>query len=141
MQLHAPSRARVFIVGGHERTETKSMVALWHAFVSSRCGIGVDRFIWSLSFMPPPLGDADVSNRSLGSSASFDILPELPVPSTLLFDVDDDGMTTAIGFFFTDKFNGSLYSMSNWKDKLFRKVQLFFFFFSFHAGSSLVRSL
>lgn len=128
-------------VGGHGRTETKSMVALWHVFVSSRCGIGVDRFTLSLSFKPP-LGDADVSNRSLGSSASFDKLPELPVPvpSTLLFVVDDDGMTTAIGFFFTDKFNGSLYSMSNWKDKLFRKVQFFFVFFCFHASSSLARS-
>lgn len=88
-----------------------SMVALWHIFVSSRCGNGVDRFKLSLSCIPP-LGDDNVSNRSFGSSASFEMLTELPVPSTLLFDVDDDGMTTAIGFFFTDKFNGSLYSMS-----------------------------
>lgn len=90
------------------------MVALWHVFNSSRCDAGVDRFTLSLSFRPP-LGDDDVSNRSLGSSASFDKLPELapvPVSSTLLFVVDDDGMTTAIGFFFTDKFNGSLYSIS-----------------------------
>lgn len=68
---------------------------LLHAFVSSGIAIdGDDLFVSSLSFIP--LGDA-VSKRSLASS---------------LFD--DDGMTTAIGFFFIDKFNGSLYSIVCW---------------------------
>lgn len=63
-----------------------------------------------LSLSLTPLSD-DVSKCSLGSSASFEMLPELAAASTLL-DADDDGVTTAIGFFFIDKFNGSLYSMS-----------------------------
>lgn len=111
-----------------EHTEAVSL-AVWHILISSGFVIGDDRFMLSLSLTP--LGDG-VSKFSLGSSASFDVLPELPTAliSTLFEADDDDGVTTAIGFFFMDKFNGSLYSMST-QAKLNPKLSIILFLCAF----------
>lgn len=100
-----------------------NIVSLLHVFASSDMVAGDDRSTPSFSIVAFANGESDA--RSFASNSDqkqfFFIISEsnsgkrrhipFAFASPLFDDDDDDGITTAIGFFFIDKFNGSLYSI------------------------------
>lgn len=105
-----------------------NIVSLLHVFASSDMVAGDDRSTSSFSIVAFPNGESDVrsfastfrSERifiickpNQGRVSAVGVEGHIPFvfASPLFDDDDDDGITTAIGFFFIDKFNGSLYSI------------------------------